>query len=180
MKSEDLRPTPGTIIFSNRSDSLLGKAVSESATAQNPIRFNHVGIAANYRMVIHSTSESGVVIESLEDFLKGTDCWTLKSIHDARVAARGLARAYSQIGRPYNRTYYQKQAGLYCSELVTECYLRVNGERYFDLEPMNFRDKDGEVLSYWLDYYKRIRVAIPENIPGSHPNGLYLQNEKYR
>jgi hypothetical protein len=135
-----------------------------------------VGIVANHDMVIHACREFGVVIDPLKKFLASLKLYILKEVRDKDVAKRGCLNAYQQIGRPYNLSYYPETAGLYCSELVTECYLSPDGNRYFQLEPMSFI---GASESYWDNYYKKLGLAVPHGVLGSHPQKLFLQKEKY-
>jgi hypothetical protein len=172
---------PGTLIFQTlKGDSAFTRAIATSALADKNIVYNHVGIAANHGMVIHSRPGAGVVIEPLEKFFRDTRKIVFRRVCDTKVARRGLSAAYHQIGRPYNATYYPNSDGLYCSELVTECYKLPGGKSYFNLEPMNFRDSNGILVAYWKNFYKKLGISVPEGLPGSHPNRLFLQREKFR
>jgi len=168
---------PGAIVFSTpRETSRLSGAIIESSRKiGGEITFSHCGVIVNHGMIIHASSTRGVIIEPLKKFIDNAGAVAREVLDDADVADRGFKLCYQQIGRPYNHAYYPGEEGLYCSELLTECFLLDDGSRYFALTPMNFSDINGSIPEFWVKKYKQYGRTIPEGIPGSNPQKLYMQ-----
>ena len=63
----------------------------------------------------------------------------------------------------------------YCSELIYEAFL---SDSIFELQPMTFlHPETNETLDSWKDYYKKLRVEIPQNKLGINPGVMSLSEK---
>jgi hypothetical protein len=122
-------------------------------------------------MVIEA-SDSGVHKIGICEFFRNSGNIVIMRVKDEFIVPSGLERAESFIGRPYNPSFHQDSYGLYCSQLVTESFLKSNGLRYFALHILKFDDEE-----YWTEYYNELNLPVPENMFGSHPQQIMDQNE---
>jgi len=181
--------TLGGIIFTTENNAHSQAIQESSSTVRNPasngVFFTHCGIVASPDMkwdtvIIHSSPNKGVHIDSLKDFLHSATWAVAETVCDEQVAIRAVSLAEKNLGRPYNHTLYPDREGLYCSQLVTVCYLNKDGTSYFESTPMNFRSPDGSMPKFWTETFQAYRTQIPESIPGSNPHKLYLQRDRFR
>ena len=85
-----------------------------------------------------------------------------------------IRRARSFIGQPYDNAFLPDNGALYCSELIYECYRHfADGETHlFKAKPMNWRDKDGRLPKYWKKHFKKLKMEVPEGVPGTNPTDM--------
>ena len=82
---------------------------------------------------------------------------------------------------PYNHSFREDDEGFYCSELITYAFKYPSGEDYFQRYPMNFNDlATGQILPYWIEYYRKLKASIPQGELGSHPQQLLRQKELFK
>jgi hypothetical protein len=92
-------------------------------------------------------------------------------------AAASAVQARERLGLPYNAAFQSHGPGLYCSQLVYECYRDGEGRPLFDLRPMTFRTADGETGPGWMEYFRGLGVGPPEGVLGTNP-GLLSRSAK--
>jgi len=51
-------------------------------------------------------------------------------------------------------------------------YLDHQGKPLFSTIPMSFHDASGRITDYWIQFYARHQMAVPEGKPGSNPGEL--------
>lgn len=178
----------GTILFSVSNDnSDFTRAVSDSANilknknfSLSDLPINHSALVLKNNKVIEATSENGVVITSIKDFLNKSKIVIAVNIKDRNIEKFAVKNALKFLGKKYNYTFEPNEDGLYCSQLITESFLDENGNRYFLLHKMNFLDEKGEIIPYWVEYYKKYGKNIPQGEYGSHPKQLLLQTQLFR
>ena len=61
---------------------------------------------------------------------------------------------------------------MYCSELIYESYRDFDGNRIFQARPMNFRDPDGNLPTFWEELFAKLNMEVPEGVEGTNPNDL--------
>ena len=83
-----------------------------------------------------------------------------------------IARAKGFIGQPYDDAFLPDNGKMYCSELVYECFLDAVGKHLFEAQPMNWRDKEGNLPDYWKKHFEKLGIPVPEGVPGTNPTDL--------
>lgn len=174
----------GDILFREHSSSALSEAINQVTQVDRNHHFSHMGLVSiedGELLVIHSEPEKGVVKEGLNEFFKIKDSlqvrvFAYRLLDEYQYAIKpAIELANTYIGQPYNFTYIIEDDGVYCSELV---YLSFQSAQVFDLEPMTFKDPNsGEFPDAWIEHYKKLRIDIPEGLPGCNPNGMASSNK---
>ena len=78
-----------------------------------------------------------------------------------------IARAKSLLGKPYDNAFLPDNDAYYCSELIQTAFGDL-----FKSKPMNWRDKEGNLLEYWIKHFEKLGIPIPEGVPGTNPTDL--------
>jgi hypothetical protein len=180
-------PKPGDLLFQIDRDSDFTDAIVKSTTSSEDYAFSHVaivGLDENKTFVVEAVPNEGVRKVSLEQFLMSTN----KSENGMPLvvayrlkfwtrAVNPVENALKYVGMPYDSVFSHNNGAFYCSELVYECYLDKNQKHIFSTVPMSFSDSTGQILDYWIEYYKNINQEIPEGKPGTNPNLLSKQKQ---
>ena len=165
----DLRP--GDLLF-YRDTVGMGAAVRESTG-----EYTHVALVESVGdtvWIIDATQRYGVSRRPLPlRFMNSADapdvyrfrfgCFSIDSV---------LARARSFIGQPYDNAFLPDNGALYCSELIYESFLDSDGNHLFEAKPMNWRDKKGKLPKYWKKHFRRLKMDVPEGVPGTNPTDM--------
>lgn len=171
----------GDLLFEAGAGSAMSEAIRSATGSARELSYTHVGIAVvngGADSVLEATSEGGVRMTTLEEFLEGAaridgaPAVTAARLRDTSGLAASLNRALQHLGEPYDYSYRPDNGKMYCSELVWESYRRPSGERIFPARPMNFRDEQGELPRYWRELYERLGEEVPEGVPGTNPNEM--------
>lgn len=171
----------GDLLFEAGAGSAMSEAIRSATGSARELSYTHVGIAVvngGADSVLEATSEGGVRMTTLEEFLEGAaridgaPAVTAARLRDTLGLAASLNRARQHLGEPYDYSYRPDNGKMYCSELVWESYRRPSGERIFPARPMNFRDEQGELPRYWRELYERLGEEVPEGVPGTNPNEM--------
>ena len=159
----------------------MGSALS-AATGEGDLNIIHVAILEAERdsiWVIDATIKHGVDRHPLDTFL--TD-FTLKDgslpvlevrrLEDAELSRKAVERAKQYLGKPYDVHFLPDNDAWYCSELVHDSYLDASGNPVFPVSPMNFKDASGEMPVYWEQLFALLGEPVPQDVPGTSPQGL--------
>ncbi len=181
----DYKPCIGDLVFVISSESEFSEAIVASTAADDSLKFDHVAIVAiedGVPYVIEASSRDGVVMRTLEDFLKdvpiseGRFGVVFKRLAD--VCSKGLCvsdvieNAKRHIGEKYDWYFLPDNGRQYCSELVYDSFICNDGEHLFSAEPMNFRSEDGTMPLFWVELFERLGASIPEGVPGTNPSKM--------
>ena len=173
----------GDLLFCVAENSVMSNAIVDATQTEMDIQYDHVAIytlVENIPSVIEANPKEGVVCRSLEAFLddatsinggKGVVAMRLTesiNIEDA------IERAHQFIGQPYDWSYLPNNNRFYCSELIYECYRNDDGTPFFEAKPMTFRDKNGDIPTFWLELFRNNGEPIPEGVLGTNPNDMVL------
>lgn len=166
----------GDLVFNVAADS---KNVIVSSTAGN------LRLATDHVAIVETSSDGVVIFEAIPEKGVTTTTWSdfVERAHDNGddiVAARlrdadnvdltqAVDRARQLLGRPYDELFMLDTRQIYCSELVQLSYIDKNGCHIFPLNPMNFTDANGQILSYWRERYERRGLWIPQGALGTNP-----------
>ena len=159
-------------------------AVSAVTEGYRGARVNHVG-------VVVGNSHGIFVIEAFPPEVRVTNVAVyLRRSQDSgnreRYLQARLKPAFQQLipaavrygiskrDTPYDELYLTNEDALYCSELVVDMFKFANGGmEFFREQPMSFKDlATGEILPYWVSYYARFGMAVPQGEPGSNPGTI--------
>lgn len=166
-----VRLQPGDLLFFSDSGG-MSDAVRESTG-----RYSHVALVesvADTVWIIDATQKRGVSRRPLRRTPDGTgrpypDVYRLATPFDTAAV---LARARSFVGQPYDNAFLPDNGMMYCSELVQACFLGPDGQPLFQSRPMNWRGADGKLPRYWKRHFKRLKMPVPEGVPGTNPTDL--------
>ncbi len=168
----DIRP--GDLLFFSNSKG-MGRAIKET-TGQ----YTHVAIVESVGdtiWIIDATPEKGVARRPLV-YRRGF----FPDVYRVNVLGfdgdEVLNRARSYIGQPYDDAFLPDNGAMYCSELVYECFLdefhsgNYPGDHLFEAKPMNWRNAKGKLPRYWKRHFKKLKMPVPEGVPGTNPTDL--------
>lgn len=170
----------GDLIFKFSSEDAFSKAISDATSLQGQ-DFDHVGILY-YRgdslYVIEATPSAGVTLTDWETFrstapvVGGTPGLVAKRLTEPYPIEETIHRALSHLGEPYDWYFLPDNGRMYCSELVYESYLDLEGKHLFSAKPMNFLDKDGALPQFWSDLFSELDMPVPQDSLGTNPNDM--------
>ncbi|MBF0596595.1 hypothetical protein IM532_03840 [Faecalibacter sp. WQ 117] len=174
----------GDLIFIRSREENLSGAINRVTQISKQRNYDHVGLVEkNYDsiFILHSAPEGGSQRESIRTlYLSATqnkryiDVYRLKnefsySIPDAIINAKLM------VGKPYNWTYILNNESFYCSDFIERAF---RGNSIFQHIPMNFTNiNTGQFDSFWIEFYQKLNLEIPQNQPGTNPNQL-AESEK--
>jgi hypothetical protein len=97
----------------------------------------------------------------------------LKSKYKKYVES-ALNRACSHLGKGYDYAFDFANDLYYCSELVYDAYAHASGNpSFFETPNMTFKKEESdETLPFWVEYFEKQNIPIPEGKPGISPTGL--------
>jgi len=152
-------------------------AITEVTQGVNKERIDHVAIffKQNGKKCVIEAIERGVVITPLETFLKRKGKVIAGRLNGNVNKKKTIRTALSYLGRPYDHLYMRDNDAIYCSELVELSFVDKQGKRIFQPIPMSFHDENGEIISYWKEFYSAHGMQVPEGEPGSNPGDLSRQ-----
>ena len=162
----------GDLLFVPGGNSDMEKAICESTGS-----YSHVAIAerdgAGLLWVIEAvTVPYGVRRIGFDEWIGENPHYVVYRLTVPFDTAAVLARANSFIGQPYDDAFLPDNGALYCSELVYEVYLDHAGNHLFPVQPMNWRDKEGNLPEYWIEHFRKLGTDVPEGVPGTNPTDL--------
>lgn len=170
----------GDLLFQQTACSEMSQAITSATHRKQEINFTHVGIFIRNGAdsVLEASSEGGVKMSSLSDFLEksakseGQPLVVAMRLKDTTGVHQSIEYARKLLGAEYDFGFLPDNGKFYCSELVWEAYRDVQGRRLFRAHPMNFRNEDGTMPSYWVELFRGLNQPIPEGVKGTNPNDL--------
>ena len=164
---------PSSVPRPIRAGDLLFHVVDEdnAITDVTPGKIDHVAIVISDDSILEAVPNGGVHI-ALVDSLLAQDGYWLQARVDNVDVVQSIANARRYLGLPYDSLYLADNDAIYCSELVEFAYVDRQGHRLFQPIPMSFHDESGMILPYWIDFYRRNGMTVPEGQPGTNPGEL--------
>lgn len=160
----------------------FGGAIVEATNCKDDLGISHVAIVVktdSCTCVVEATGKHGVWVCPLDTFLcnaehsiDGTPLVLVGRLKDDSVANACVKRALQYVGRHYDWVFSDTDDAIYCSELVHLSYLDEEGKNIFPQQPMSFHGEDGVILPYWIDYYAKKGLAVPEGAHGTNPASM--------
>lgn len=167
----------GDLVFVEAKQENLSGAINRVTQKSKTENFDHVGIvevAEDGIFVLHASTKRGSNRQSLNEFYsenlennqRMVVCRLKKPYRNSIETA--VVRAKTLLGKPYNWSYVLNEENYYCSDFVERAF-RENG--VFEHIPMNFRNPEtGQIDDFWIDFYKKFDMEVPQNKPGTNPN----------
>jgi Permuted papain-like amidase enzyme, YaeF/YiiX, C92 family len=151
--------------------------------------YNHCAlvVAIGDSLVVIEAIGSGANYNSLKDFYArvGDDTAKTKATLHLRLKSeyknlipKAVATAKGFIGQSYDDAFILDNNKMYCSEVIHDAFKAANnGSAFFNCQPMTFKDpQTKEFFPPWVEYYKDLKVAIPEGILGINPGLISRSN----
>ena len=156
---------------------LLFHVVSQgnAITDVTPGMIDHVAIVMSRDSVIEAIGK-GVKTTPI-DSLRQQDGYYLMARVKGADSKQSLRNALQYLGRPYDRLYLPDNEAIYCSELVQLSFVDKHGKRLFSPIPMSFHDATGHITDYWIQFYGKHHMEVPEGKPGTNPGELSQRRE---
>ncbi len=180
----DYKPQEGDILFQDLECGPLCDAIKQVTLGKDSAQFSHIGLVQNIKgkwMVLESIS-SGVQHTNINDFLNRSldvngqsKIWVGRLQPDYRwIIPKVKAKTKAYLNMPYDEVFIINNKKYYCSELLYDIFKEANnGQAFFDLEPMTFKDPfNGEFLPVWIEYYDKLNTPIPQGELGINPAGI--------
>lgn len=177
----------GDLLFQDLDSDSISEAIESVTGGEKHLSFSHVGIVeinSNGDTLVLEAISKGVIYTKLNSFLqRSTTADQKPKVEVGRLKPefsilihKALESGKKLIGKPYDDVYLIGDSTYYCSELIYEIFLNTQDScEIFQLNPMTFKDaKTGDFLPFWIEYYKKLGVDIPEGKPGLNPNGMSL------
>lgn len=169
----------GDLIFVEARQENLSGAINRVTQQAKPENFDHVGlieVSENRIFVLHASTKRGSNRELLEAFYKKNDennqamiVYRLKPEYKYTIDS-AIEKANKMLGKSYNWTYILNEESYYCSDFIERAF-REN--TVFEHIPMNFKNPEtGKIDDFWVDFYKKLEVKVPQDAPGTNPNQL--------
>lgn len=169
----------GDLIFVGAKAEQLSGAINRVTQRDSNVSFDHVGIleiVGSQVYILHASTEKGSVSEPLDSLVARTQVndkklvlYRLQAELQAAIP-QTITTAKSLLGKPYNWSYVLNDSSLYCSDLVERAFRHAE---VFSLEPMTFiNPESGKTDAYWLEFYEKLGIPVPEGKLGCNPNGL--------
>lgn len=175
----------GDLLFNvtdTTSASDFAKSIVGSTKGINMAQVSHVAIVCKEKdglFVLEATSKHGVWMCPLAEYLDAADkdAEGKPLVFAGRVTGdvdinTSIRNAKRFIGRKYDFTFDPSDDEMYCSELVQKSYVDKKGKLIFEPIPMSFHDDEGRILPYWIEYYLKRDLDVPEGEPGSNPGAI--------
>lgn len=169
----------GDLIFVGAEKANLSGAINRVTQKKDSIAFDHIGMVeknGDSVYILHASSKKGTIKESVSSFYQTQKMednkimvYRLKDQFQYAIPA-AISSAHAMLGKPYNWTYILNENSYYCSDFIERCFRK---DHVFVLEPMTFiNPKTRKTDDFWLDFYKKQKLEVPEGKPGCNPNGL--------
>lgn len=181
--SQNVKLKTGDLIFQSMKCGSLCEAINEVTAGYQGKDFSHLGM-------IYIKNDSIFVIEASGKSVKITTFETFKTYTNEEMYIGRLKRKYQkyipeaisfslqQIGAPYDEEYLYNNGKYYCSELIYDAFLYSYKKPLFDLQPMTFKSpKTNDYFEVWVNYYRNLKMKIPEGQLGCNPGGISISNK---
>lgn len=175
----------GDLLFVGAQPENLSGAINRVTQRNAGDSFSHIGlieIIQGIPYILHATGSKGSVKESLDNMIGDNDrqqyvVYRIDSMYMEAIP-KALEKAHQMLGKPYNWSYVLNDSSYYCSDFVERAFRHI---ALFRLEPMTFKNpQTGTFDDFWLSFYDKLGIAVPEGELGCNPNGLAASTKIYR
>lgn len=175
----------GDLLFQDLDSSPLCDAIELVTPGYNDANFSHIGliVSENDTLKVLEAIQPKVVLTTIERFLnRSFDKNNMPKVIVGRLKneyshsiKNAIAFSKAKLEKEYDDVFLINNEKYYCSELIYEAFL---SDSIFELQPMTFlHPETNETLDSWKDYYKKLRVEIPQNKLGINPGVMSLSEK---
>ena len=168
----------------NYGDGDMAQAIADATSSGDSINFIHTAILEvdenDAVWVIDATIAHGVdrhLLDTLfSDFTLhrgGTATFEVMRLKDNSNAVAYVEQAKVFLGEPYDHYFMTFNGWHYCTELISDAYVNADGHRWFEPQPMNFKNQEGEYPSYWVRLFDSLGEPIPQGELGTNPQDIH-------
>ena len=173
-----LKFNTGDLLFVVSEQTDFEKSIVEvTKNEKQDFNFTHIGIinvTDTGIFIVEAVPKKGVIYSTINNydstkFVIGKLKPKYKKYADAAVK-----RACSHLGKGYDYAFDFENNLYYCSELVYDAFVFASkNPHFFETPNMTFK-KDGsnEYVPFWVEYFEKQNLPIPEGKPGINPTGL--------
>jgi len=172
----------GDLVFVASENSDFEKSIAAVTKLDDKtLNFTHVGIinvTDTGIFVIEAAPQKGVVYTGFSEFKEenknGALYFASLKPQYQQYTKDAISRACSHIGKGYDFAFDFENDLYYCSELVYDAYAHASGNpNFFETPPMTFKsNENGEFLPYWVEYFEKLGLPVPEGKSGVNPTGI--------
>ena len=168
----------------NYGDEDMAQAIADATSQGDSLNFIHAAILevddAGAVWVIDATIAHGVDRHPLDTLFSdftlhrgGRATFEVMRLADNRNAAAYVEQAKVFLGEEYDLYFMTFNGRHYCTELISDAYVDEDGHQWFEPEPMNFKNAEGEFPSYWVRLFERLGEPIPQDELGTNPQAMH-------
>ena len=168
----------------NYGDDNMAQAIADATSSGDTVNFIHTAILEVDKegavWVIDATIAYGVDRHPLDTLLKqftlhrgGTATFEVMRLADDRQVQSYVEKAKTWLGEPYDSSFLPENGKHYCTELVYDAYVDSDGNHRFETVPMNFKNKKGEMPSYWVRLFAELGEPVPQGVSGTNPQQFH-------
>lgn len=176
----------GDLVFVGAEKANLSGAINRVTQKKDSIAFDHIGIiekSVDSIFVLHASSKKGSIKESIQAFYQSEKVADNKIVvyrlknNFQKAIPDAILFAEKMLGKPYNWTYILNDSSYYCSDFIERCFRK---NHIFSLEPMTFiNPKTNKTDEFWMEFYKKQNLEVPEGKLGCNPNGLAASDKLF-
>lgn len=177
----------GDLIFVEAKQENLSGAINRVTQKSKKTNFDHIGlieVSKDGIFVLHASTKLGSNRESFQDFYnkslennQSLVIYRLKSNYKNSIED-AIQKAKTMLGKPYNWSYVLNESEYYCSDFIERAFRKNN---IFEHIPMNFKNQETEEIDpFWVDFYKKLNLEVPQDKPGTNPNQLASSDKLIR
>lgn len=179
----------GDLLFQDIDCGGLCDAIEAVTPGLKDKHFSHIGlvtIIGDSTFVIEAIGKNVHLTPIKKFILRQTDAANHPKIVVGRLKhqyqklnTKAIQFAIKQEGKLYDHAFIYNNGKYYCSELIYDAYRFANkGKPFFQLFPMTFKDpKTKKTFPAWVDYYKDLKMKIPEGKPGCNPGSIAVDKK---
>ena len=168
----------------NYGDEDMAQAIADATSQGDSLNFIHAAILevddAGAVWVIDATIAHVVDRHPLDTLFSdftlhrgGRATFEVMRLADNRNVAAYVEQAKVFLGEEYDLYFMTFNGRHYCTELISDAYVDEDGHQWFEPEPMNFKNAEGEFPSYWVRLFERLGEPIPQDELGTNPQAMH-------
>ncbi len=189
IRTPEARIETGDLLFvgipMDYGDEDMAQAIADATSTGGETNFIHTAILevdpAGQVWVIDATLAYGVDRHPLDTLLKqftlhrgnAKATFEVMRLQDNGEVKQYVEQAKGLLGEEYDLYFLPANGRHYCTELVYDMYVKADGSHVFECIPMNFKDSEGQMPSYWTRLFAQLGQPIPQDEPGTNPQQMH-------